>query len=225
MDGLGGQQEQGKLVTIQVPLPEDVDGILEVVRSVILKGNIQNITIKNGEPITYQRVVNANEEVAPSESTQGFAELSVSDIIHNVPMDEFDLKDYMLEGLNASGILIWMFVAVEMQGLSVTHIVMGGDTKFWGWLGLRQLGKRINKFLGARVEYDEALPPTVFLLCGAKHKSATVAEISYVLKGNAVQAEVKNEGTNEESNRSGVSGQEHIGIDGEVETDRQRLRT
>ena len=113
MDGLGGLQEQGKLVTIQVPLPEDVDGILEVVRSVILKGNIQNITIKNGEPITYQRVVNANEEVAPSESTQGFAELSVSDIIHNVPMDEFDLKDYMLEGLNASGILIWMFVAVE----------------------------------------------------------------------------------------------------------------
>ena len=218
MEGLGGQQEQAKLTTIQVPLPEDVDGILDVVRTIILKGEIQNISITNGEPITYQRRLNPGEEISPSESTQGFAELTPQEVTRNIPMEEFDDMEYDLEGVNVYVKLVWMFILLENRGLAVTHLIVSEDTDFWTWLGVqKQLGVGISKFLGARIEHDSDLPPTVFLLCAAKHKSATIAEIEYILKGNAVKAEVQNERVNEKSDCSGTCGCEHTKVDAVVE--------
>ena len=40
MTGIGGQA--GKVVTVQTEMPEDIDGILEAVRKIILLGRVKN---------------------------------------------------------------------------------------------------------------------------------------------------------------------------------------
>ena len=218
MSGIGGEEETGKLVTVQVPMPDDVDGVLEAVRSIILKGEVQNISLRVGEPIVYQRYIRHGEEIAPSESTQSFAELSPLDVVRNVRMEEFDTLEYGLPPqIDPYMQLVWMVLLVEHQGLTMTHIMMAENTDFWDWIGIpKASGNSMQRFLGARIERDNSLPSDVFLLCAAKHRSATIAEITYVFKGNATN-EVENERTNQEGDRGRIGGQEHASTDGEVE--------
>jgi hypothetical protein len=173
---LGGTQS-GKLVTVQSELPADVDGIIDEIRRIILLGEVQTITVKNGEPITYQRLVREGEEVAPSESTQSFAELSLAEIVRNINMEEFDPMD------DPCATLVWMIHTLELDGWSATHLAVSKNTDFWKWVGVdKRIARSLNQFLGLRIERVD-LPATIFLLCGASHRNATVAELGFVLKG------------------------------------------
>jgi hypothetical protein len=155
---------------------------------------VVGISVKNGEPIIYERFVPAGAEVAPEESTHGFAELSPLDILRNVQMDEFDEADYGMEHLDGPSRLMWMFVLLESQGYSVTHLVVAKNSQFWSWLGIGKAAvKDMDKLLGARIITEEAIPGNVFLLCGSPHRGATVAEIKFALKGNVPGDE--NDGT------------------------------
>lgn len=178
MSGLGGTGAGGKVVTVQTPLPEDVDGILERVREIILLGEVQSIAIKIGEPIIYQRLVRPGEEISASESTQSFTGLSIADIVRNVPMREWDAKDQTPHEQ------IWgMFMFMSKRFWATTHILISEDSKFWSWLGLDETAP-IHSIFGARVETDTTLPDHVFIICGASSKNATISEINFSLKGN-----------------------------------------
>lgn len=190
MSGLGGQSG-GRLVTVQSEMPEDIDGILDAVRKIILLGNVQSVTIKHGEPITYQRVVRPGEEIKPGESTQSFVELTPLEVVRNVQMEEFDWEE-AVQAMPPAQIL-WMFLFMAVRKWVVTHILIGADTKFWEWLGLRTgpMGNMyaIEQYLGARIERDPQLPSDVFVLCGARTKHATMAEIGFALKGNMIDGQ------------------------------------
>lgn len=180
MPGIGGSSSTGRLVTVQTDLPGDIDGILDAVRRVILMGEIQSITIRQDEPIVYQRFVRPGEEIKPSESTSSFAELSVMDVIRNVPMDEFSGA-----GGDVGSYLVRMFTQMAFDGWVATHLVVGEQTEFWRWQGVEPIiAKRLTQFLGARIEREKTLSKDVFILCGAKTRSATIPEIGYALKGN-----------------------------------------
>lgn len=178
MSGIGGSGTGGKVVTVQTPLPEDVDGILDRVREIILLGEVQSISIKLGEPIIYQRLVRPGEEINASESTQSFTGLSVADVVRNVPMKEWSIKD------ESPHEQIWaMFMYMNRRLWVPTHVLISEDSKFWSWLGLDEHAP-INNFFGARVEFDTTLPDHVFIICGAASRNATISEISFSLKGN-----------------------------------------
>jgi len=181
MSGIGGETG-GKLITVQAELPQDVDGILDAVRRIILLGSVQTITLKDGEPITYQRIVRPGETHAPDETSASFAELTPYEVVRNIQMEEF------AEGVlaqNLRDLVIEMFLRMAHEGWVVTHILMGERTKFWRELKtLPGLSRRLPNFLGARIEYDKVLPDDVFILCGARTKHATIAEIKFALKGN-----------------------------------------
>jgi hypothetical protein len=181
--GLGGQEVAGKVVTVQAELPEDVDGILDVIRKILLMGEVQSITLQDGQPVTYKRFVRNGEEVKAEESTQSFVELSSFDVVRNSAMEEWDPG----EGPTAPGDqLVWMFSQLAVKGWTVTHLLLSESTTFWKWLGFPQLMvDNLNQFLGARIEQDKQVPPEVFLLCGAKARGATIAEVGFVLKGTA----------------------------------------
>lgn len=197
MTGIGGQEEQGKVVTVQTPLPPTVDGVMDTIREIILKGKVIGISVKWGEPIIYERYVAEGEEVDPSESTQSFAELSPMDVVRNVDMEEFDEAEYQMEHMDGPARLMWMYLLLENQGYTVTHVLLAEESDFWSWIGIMPTtAKDMDRFLGARVVRDKALPDNVFLLCGSPHRGATVAEIKFVLKGNIPGEE--NEGANEE---------------------------
>lgn len=179
MGGIGGQEAAGRLVTVQAELPSDIDGILDAIRKIVMMGEVQSITLKNDEPITYQRFVAVGEEIRPEESTQAYVELTAYEIIRNVPMDEW------APGVGTPhSTLMDMFVAMGLLGWIVTHLVLAEDTLFWEWLGIPHTSiANLKQFLGARIERSKELPSGVFILCGAKTRHATIAEVGMALKG------------------------------------------
>lgn len=181
--GIGGQEAAGKLVTVQAELPQDVDGILDAIRRIILLGEVQTLTLKEGEPITYQRFVREGEELLPQESTQSFAELSAYDVVRNVRMEEWDSRE-INKALSPYEMLVRMYLDMAVYGWVVTHLLLGESTRFWGWLEVSRTAERlIDQFMGARIERCKELPADVFILCGAKTRQATIAEIGFSMKG------------------------------------------
>jgi hypothetical protein len=191
MAGIGGQEASGKLVTVQAELPEDIDDILDAVRRIVMLGEVQTITLKSGEPITYQRLVRAGEEIRPEESTQSYAELTPYEIIRNVPMEEW------AQGVGTPHSTVMdMFLAMGLLGWMVTHLVLAENTEFWKWLDIPPTSTvNIKQFLGARIERSKELPSGVFILCGAKTRHATIAEVGMALKGTTYE-----QGTDAEDN-------------------------
>lgn len=185
MSGLGGYEAAGKIVTVRTDLPGDVDGILDAIRKILLMGDVQSVVLKNDEPITYQRFIRHGEELKPSESTQSFAELSPFDIVRNAEMEEWDPGDRTPSPQEQ---LLWMFVDMAVQGWSVTHILLSDPARFWQWLEMPsgRPARRIDHYLGARIELDEQIPGDIFLLCCSRTRHATIAEIGFALKGNMI---------------------------------------
>lgn len=182
MSGIGGQEAAGRLVTVQTELPEDIDGILEAIRKIIMLGEVQTLTLKTNEPITYQRFVRHGEEVKPEESTQSYVELTAYEILRNVQMEEWDSEAD--ESVTPHATLVWMFADMAIRGWVVTHLVVGENTRFWEWLNMPpRADQALKQFLGARLERTKELPSEVFILCGAKSKQATITEIGFALKG------------------------------------------
>jgi hypothetical protein len=183
MPGIGDNDTKGRLVTIQETMPGDIDGILEAVRRIILLGDIRSVSLRHNEPITYQRIIRPGEEIKSSESTASFAELSPIDVVRQVQMEEF--VDEAVESRDSHSRVMRMFLYMGFDGWNVTHMLVAEKTSFWEWLKIPSLvHKRLSQFLGARIERDKTVPEDVFILCGAKTKSATIAEIGYALKGN-----------------------------------------
>lgn len=187
MTGIGGQKTAGKLITVQNPLPADIDGILEAVRKIIMLGEVQTITLKTDEPIMYQRFVAAGEEIRPEESTQSYAELTPYEILRNIQMDEWG----PIGNEHPAAVIMDMFVHMSVLGWVVTHIVLSENTKFWKWLGVPDaVVIHLKQFLGARIEISAELPSDVFILCGAKTRHATIAEVGLALKGTTYEQRV-----------------------------------
>lgn len=179
MSGIGGESQQARLVTRHSELPSTVDGILEKVRQILLMGEVQSLSLKMKEPIVYQILVHGTEEVSPSESTQGFAELSLMDIVRNTKMDDFQ---YVSETISPHKLVMDMWRNLEVHDWYVTHILISSHQPlFWPWLGI-EFAPEV--FLGARVEQSDEVNPDVFLLCGARSRLAAITEIGLVLKGN-----------------------------------------
>ena len=184
MSAIGGQGEKGKLITIQVEQPDTIDGVLDKIREIILKGNIQSISIVTGQPITYSRMVSEDEEVPVETGTQSFAGLTLTEIIRNIHMEEFDLKEQRIEGAPAQSIFLWMYLYMELEGWVPTHLLVAEESNFWSWMGVgRRSGRTLDKFMGLTVERDKTTPADVFLICGSNHRGAVATEIGYVLKG------------------------------------------
>jgi hypothetical protein len=179
--GLGGQEAAGKVVTVQAELPHDVDGILDAIRNILLMGEVQTIALVDGQPITYKRFVRHGEELKPSESTQSFAELTPFEIVRNVQMEEWE-EEGKRESKTPADMLLRMIHHMGHYGWVVTHILLSERSPFWLWLGLPSA---LEQFVGARVEVDKKMPTDVFILCGARSRGATIAEVGFALKGTA----------------------------------------
>lgn len=178
-----GQKQSGRVARISVSCPDDVDSVVDTVRQIILKGQIQTITLKNGEPIVYERLVQPGEEVRPEESTEGFAELTPFEVVRNVPMEEFRIEEYVQKATPHQA-LMWSFIHMHLQDWAVTHLLVGQTTDFWKWLGMPRRGRGLQfpYFFNARVEEDKQVPEDIYILCGARTRHATIAEIACSLK-------------------------------------------
>ena len=180
MTGLG-QTQTIKTVSLQTELPTSVDGIVEKVREILSRGSVQEIIIRDGEPITYQKVVTPGEEVTPLEElTTG---VSLNDMARNIDMEEFNLTEQGLEKATPQSIFFWAYFFLEHEGWVPTHLLVSRDSQFWPWVGLpRKHSRKCNVLLNLEVHRDEVVPSNVVILFGSTHKHASVGEVKYALK-------------------------------------------
>lgn len=181
MDFLGKKQT-GRLVRLNKECPDDIDGIVDTVRGILLSGSVQSLVLKNGEPISYERMMMPGEETLPRDSTESFAELTPFEVIRNVPMEEFSYEEFNDDDATPHEKVMWAFMYLE-QKWRVSHILLHPDTKLWKWLDFgKAMVRDMNYLLGARVEWDRLVPDDVYILCGARTRHATIAEIECSIK-------------------------------------------
>jgi len=200
MVGLGAAQLL-QLATAQVELPNTVDGIVEKVREILAKGNVQSITIKDGEPIIYQRMVSPGEEGVPQDPLEEWSsDVTLRDMYRNIEMEEFDLKEQGLVGATPQTIMFWAIFYIEHENLIPTYLLVSKDSDFWPWIGLsRRQGRKLERFMGLKVERDEAVPPSSVIIFGANYPGAGVSEVRFALKTTA-------EVSNAQADRKATSG-------------------
>ena len=188
MAGLGTAQLL-QLATAQVELPATVDGIVEAVRGILNKGGVQSVTIKDGEPIVYQRMVVPGEEGVPQDPLEEWtSDVTLKDMYRNVEMEEFNLQEQGLVGASPQTILFWAIYYIEHENLVPVYLLVSKDSELWPWLGIsRRQGKKLDRFMGLKIERDEAIPHDAVVLFGADYQGAGVTEVRFALK---VTAEV-----------------------------------
>jgi len=168
----------GKLVTSQVELPSDIDGILDAVKTILKMGNVQSVKMSLGEPITYQRIY-SEEDGHPFDTSKSMVGLSIADVVRQRVVEESPYNESNALGCQH---LIRAFMYMAVKEFVVTHLIVSPGTKLWNWLGLDPLlTARATSFLGAKLEMDKTLSPDKILLCGARTRTATVDEIEYSL--------------------------------------------
>jgi hypothetical protein len=199
MSIIGGKAKTGRnKVRAEVPMPSDIDGVLQAVRAILLKDNVTQINIREGDVISYEREVDPAEEMGPVETNEGFADIRPMDVVRNAMMEEFSVVEQGLEGAGAQTILFWMIFLLEYEGWAATHLVVSASSDVWKWMGIPQrAAKRLEKLINLKIEKDEDLPNEVFLVCGSRHQGAVLTEVGYVIKGS-----VPYERDQQESNRS-----------------------
>ena len=169
----------GRLVTSQVELPSDIDGILTAVRTILKMGNVQSLRMALGEPITYERVY-SEEDGHPFDTSKSMVGLSISEMVRQRPVEESPYN--ATENLPGAAHLMSAFMYMAAKEYVVTHLVVSPGTKLWKWLKLDPImTARISSFLGAKLELDKTLSPDKVLLCGASTKTATIDEIEFSL--------------------------------------------
>jgi hypothetical protein len=179
---LGEKPLDLKPVIIETSLPETIDGILAKVREILMLGGIQALSLSNDGIIHYERLAMPTGTTPDMELQNDFTSLSIMDIVRRIPMEELEIDRFDPETQ-----LVRIMLRFPPRYLSPTHIVMGLDSQFWRWLDLEHIDPKLKEnFLNCMVIETADLPADIFLVCGAKSRYATIAELKYVIKGNIV---------------------------------------
>ena len=174
MSGIGDQSGTSQN-TFTVPLPDTLDAVLDVIRKILTKGNVQRLVMDTNEPIVYTC---SGGTVGHEES---FQELDILDVVRNVSMVEY-LPPASKKG--AAERYLDMVALIGAQRLVPTHLVISETSMFWSWLSLpSEIMNSVDDYGGVRIECRSGLADNVFLLCAGRSRSATIAEIVYVVKG------------------------------------------
>jgi|WetSurMetagenome_2_1015567.scaffolds.fasta_scaffold878203_1 hypothetical protein len=178
MDGLG----QPQLISAQVPLPTTVDGVLDAIRKIIIKGGVYSVHIEKGSPILYQRTADSQELEPGADPDLG--DMTPYEIARQIDMQEFDVAAQQLQDASPISVVSWMMVYLESRKLVPTHLLVGEATNFWSWIGIGpRRGAKLSTFLGVRVERDQQMPSQAFLIFGCADRWAGVENAKVVLKG------------------------------------------
>lgn len=173
------KSEPGYLrVKNQIPYHgKGVDELIGALRRILAENKFtQKIVLEVGKPHIYI------EKLVPEGTAEAGEQESVSLSIHDVIRNR-ELEEYESDGTLKPHEQLWeIFDMIHKDGFEVCNIVAGNKTAFQKWLGFRipQVGMRV---FGIPFEVVGDLPPDVFIVCGAKSRTADPDEITYCVKG------------------------------------------
>lgn len=222
--GLADDAPEGwVLQSYQVPRPKGLKGIMDAVESILKQKAVQSLTVEMGKPIEFTRLVRA-DEAEEARAVASVGSMSLGDVARNVPLQEVLPK----EGRGPHETFFEMVLAISNRGLHVTHIGLGGETRFFEWLGVDPLAYGgITFFAGAEVVRDTGLPADNMILFAGPKVGGRADEITFALKchltiqDDLVAEEIDEQGASEEDREGGDGAGERRVPDGAVEDDRR----
>jgi hypothetical protein len=156
-------------VVERYPLPEDVNGICELIRDILDKGSVQKIELDVGDLVRVVRLV----EVGDLEESEEGWDQSLKGLE--------DFEEYNDADATPDGIILHLLNAVaDIDLFGVAFITGTNDTNLLGkWLKIPDRSKQIA---GIPIYRVNTLPEETLVLCGAKFREATPSEIEYAIK-------------------------------------------
>ena len=178
--GLGDDAPQGwMLQQYEVPQPKGISAIMETLKEILGLGKVQSLLVELGKPVVFTRFVKEEEaDRARQVEEQGAA--SLGDVARNVSMEEYSGRR---QNGRPEEIFIDMLMGVSARRLSLTHIGLGPETRFFKWMDLDEMAYGgIAQFAGAEVIRDKDIPDEIMLLFAGPRAGGKPEEATFILK-------------------------------------------
>jgi len=172
-EGLG--QSSRRTVTESWPLKENtLDGIYDAIGQIVsAPGAVKSIHITQGQPISVERVVGPEDDLA---KFIGEDPTSTFDVVRT----RAQIHEYI--GQVSPHQQIWeMFLFITQQGLEVNRVLVGSSDQLSRWLAAGEAN--IPRVLGCRIDEEPEIPANVILVCGAPFRISPMVEVTQAIKG------------------------------------------
>lgn len=149
-----------KLEVTEFPLPNSVEGIISLVRSVLNQGNVQEFILRLGQPVRFSRLIPVGEETAPLDL------FIISDISADIRSLDF-LVDMNASYPDAHKLppkdnLAAMMEEVRTRGLKPRAFACHSPKALSSWTH-----EEVEELMGVPIYYSLDLPEETLVLCAS----------------------------------------------------------
>jgi hypothetical protein len=158
---------------VEVPRGTGIDGYVEMVRSILRKGKVQEVLLRTNGRVSYRRFVRTDEP--EDELKVDLSTLMPWHIIRNGDIQE--LPTPTIE-TNAAVVISQLFGAVRVDGFKPVAFVTSGESLFWKWHNESTgvvFGK--DEAYGLPFFPDPEIPQDVLILCAAFSRDARLVDV------------------------------------------------
>lgn len=177
LKGIGEDAPDGWVIEeFEVPMPGNLQDILEAIKGVLKQGKIQSVMLELGKPIRFTRFVKQEESRGRRRQEQEGG-MSLGDVARNVQLEE-----YVGQGTTPPEIFFDMLLQLEARRLHLTHIGVGPDTRFFDWMGIDKVAYgAIENLGGAELVKDKGIPDERLIFFGSPYRQGRTDQITYAL--------------------------------------------
>lgn len=177
--GIGDEAPAGWVIEeYEVPLPKNLQDIIEAIKGVLQQGKVQSLVLKLGSPITFTRFVRS-EEATQKRRVEEEGGMKLGEAVRNIQLEEFPFKkDY-----TPSYTFFQMLLALEARRLHLAFIGVGPETRLFDWLGIDKVAYGgIENLGGAPLMRDKELPDEALIFFGSPYRNARIDQVTYAIK-------------------------------------------
>jgi hypothetical protein len=176
--GIGEDAPEGWVVEeFEVPLPSNLQDIVEALKVVLKQGKVQSVSLELGKPIRYTRFVKQDEAQGRCRQEQQSG-MNLGDVARNVYLEEYS----DVGGYTPAEILLRMMLQLEARRLHLTHIGVGPNTRMFDWLGIDKVAYgAIENLGGAELVRDKDIPDERLVFFGSPQHQGRTDQITYGL--------------------------------------------
>jgi len=169
--------------TVEVPRNTGVDGFLQLIRSILKLGRVQDIHITSNGRVTYKYMAQVGQERDIFNPEQLFEKVSPSYVVRNSSVKELRVPD----SANAAEVLFRVLRAARLDGVEPIAWATGADSRLPLWLvqhtNLSEDAVSPSDTLcGFPVYQDRMLPDEALILCAGPSRGGDLSETTHAYK-------------------------------------------
>jgi len=159
------------------PLPGTIDEILDVLGRIMALGEVEHISLNEGEPIYVERFADMANPGGLDDPS--FTDFTLEDMLARIPLEEYVAPHV---GMSPAAQLFEMFLLVGAGTHVVTHVLCSSRVSLRRWLGMEEVLADDYKLLGAAVVEVPMFPSDAVVVFGANRAGAPASEVKVALK-------------------------------------------